>query len=252
MPASKAATRLSPLDGKNLNRCFPGQADGTRHGDDRALSHDRAVSAGRHRDRHSHRRPQRRLLSLCPHAPGRRSRAAATNGGRHAGLEYATSRFSTPTLPARDCCRSRPNGRGRSSSPPRWAAANRCSAAVHRLTQERPAERAGSLRVCSRGAADPRRASVCRRRAGCRRSTATTTALPRSRAFTRPCCRWEPRWRPASRWGRSISWSGPIASRSRSWRRRPGVLLATRGPSLVAQGDCVACIAHDVDPAILE
>jgi len=26
-----------------------------------------------------------------------------------------------------------------------------------------------------------------------------------------------------------------------------GVLLATRGPSLVGQGDCVACIAHDVD-----
>ena len=26
-----------------------------------------------------------------------------------------------------------------------------------------------------------------------------------------------------------------------------GVLLATRGPSLVAQGDCVACIAHDID-----
>ena len=30
-----------------------------------------------------------------------------------------------------------------------------------------------------------------------------------------------------------------------------GVLLASRGPSLVAQGDCVACIAHDVDPQIL-
>jgi len=30
-----------------------------------------------------------------------------------------------------------------------------------------------------------------------------------------------------------------------------GVLLASRGPSLVAQGDCVACIAHDVDPAAL-
>jgi predicted deacylase len=27
-----------------------------------------------------------------------------------------------------------------------------------------------------------------------------------------------------------------------------GVLIATRAPSLVAQGDCVACIAHDVDP----
>src|SRR4029079_8695497 len=29
MPAAKAATRLSPLDGKNLNRSFPGKADGT-------------------------------------------------------------------------------------------------------------------------------------------------------------------------------------------------------------------------------
>ena len=29
-------------------------------------------------------------------------------------------------------------------------------------------------------------------------------------------------------------------------------LLATRAPALVAQGDCVACIAHDVDPGILE
>lgn len=29
MPAAKAATRLSPLDGKNFNRCFPGSATGT-------------------------------------------------------------------------------------------------------------------------------------------------------------------------------------------------------------------------------
>src|SRR5262249_52530586 len=28
-PACKAATRLSPLDGKNMNRAFPGRADGT-------------------------------------------------------------------------------------------------------------------------------------------------------------------------------------------------------------------------------
>ena len=28
-PAAKAATRLSPLDGKNMNRAFPGKADGT-------------------------------------------------------------------------------------------------------------------------------------------------------------------------------------------------------------------------------
>src|SRR5262245_51589453 len=29
MPASKAMTRLSPLDGKNFNRCFPGDPSGT-------------------------------------------------------------------------------------------------------------------------------------------------------------------------------------------------------------------------------
>ena len=29
MPAAKASTRLSPLDGKNMNRSFPGRADGT-------------------------------------------------------------------------------------------------------------------------------------------------------------------------------------------------------------------------------
>lgn len=30
-----------------------------------------------------------------------------------------------------------------------------------------------------------------------------------------------------------------------------GVIIGVRGPSLVAQGDCVACIAHDVPPEIL-
>src|SRR6185295_3293751 len=29
-----------------------------------------------------------------------------------------------------------------------------------------------------------------------------------------------------------------------------GVLLASRGPTLVGQGDCVACVAHDVDPGV--
>ena len=29
MPAAKTATRLSPVDGKNLNRCFPGNPEGT-------------------------------------------------------------------------------------------------------------------------------------------------------------------------------------------------------------------------------
>jgi N-alpha-acetyl-L-2,4-diaminobutyrate deacetylase len=31
-----------------------------------------------------------------------------------------------------------------------------------------------------------------------------------------------------------------------------GVLIASRGPSVVSQGDCVACIAHDVPPDVLQ
>ncbi len=30
-----------------------------------------------------------------------------------------------------------------------------------------------------------------------------------------------------------------------------GMLVANRGPSIVGQGDCVACVAHDVDPRLL-
>src|SRR5688572_33035023 len=29
LPAAQSSTRLSPLDGKNMNRAFPGKADGT-------------------------------------------------------------------------------------------------------------------------------------------------------------------------------------------------------------------------------
>jgi predicted deacylase len=32
---------------------------------------------------------------------------------------------------------------------------------------------------------------------------------------------------------------------------RAGVLVATRAPTLVGQGDCVACIARDVPPEVL-
>ena len=33
-------------------------------------------------------------------------------------------------------------------------------------------------------------------------------------------------------------------------RNRAGVLIATRAPTQVGQGDCVACIASDVDPRV--
>ena len=86
VPASKAATRLSPLDGKNLNRSFPGRADGTPT---EMIAHFLTTVlfplADIVIDMHTGGRCAR-LLSLCAHAPGRRPAAAAANGRRDAGL----------------------------------------------------------------------------------------------------------------------------------------------------------------------
>ena len=123
MPAAKAATRLSPLDGKNFNRCFPGNPDGHRQRGDRPLPHDGSVPARRHRDRHPHRRPQHGFLAVRAHASraGRAAARARCSPGPRPGTP--TSASSTPTSPAPACCRSRPRSRARLSSPPRWAAA---------------------------------------------------------------------------------------------------------------------------------
>ena len=114
VPAAKAATRLSPLDGKNLNRSFPGQADGTPT---EMIAHylttvlfplaDIVIdihTGGRSVD----------FYPVRPHAPGRRSRSSGGRWSRARWPGTPTSRFSTPTSPAPACCRSRPSGRARS------------------------------------------------------------------------------------------------------------------------------------------
>ena len=247
---AKAATRLSPLDGKNLNRRFPGRADGTVT---EMVAHylttvlfplaDIVIdihTGGRSVDfypcAHMHLVPdreQRRQMLEGTLAWNSRLRVPLHRRRRHGA---AARRGRTP---GQDRHHHRDGRRraGPGQRPPADA--------------ERPAQRAGPLRRAARA----------------RKQTRRGLGLPPTRwvqALDRDDYRFAPesgiyenlvdlgaRWRPASPSARSISWSGPTASRSPWSRPRGGVLLATRAPSLVAQGDCVACIAHDVDPTAL-
>jgi predicted deacylase len=109
--AVKAATRLSPWDGKNLNRCFPGKPDGTLT---EQVAHyvstvlfplaDIVVdihTGGRSTDflpcAHMHKVPDRVQRKQMARSPG-----------------TPISLSSTPTSPVRDCCRWKPKGRERS------------------------------------------------------------------------------------------------------------------------------------------
>ena len=184
LPAAKAATRLSPLDGKNFNRCFPGKPDGTRHRDDRPLPDDRAVSAGRHRHRHPHRRPQHGLLPVRPHAPRARPRAARQ---MMAGTEAWNTDFAflyadiagTGLLPVEAERQGKivittEMGGGEIVPAARASAHARAGCAT-----------CWSTSACCAGKEKTRPTWACSRRAGCRRSTATTIASRRSPGSTR-------------------------------------------------------------------
>ncbi len=112
MPAAKAGTRLSPLDGKNLNRSFPGKADGTPTemiAD--YLTRVLFPLADIVIDIHT----GGRGVDFYPCATCTWSKTASSGGGWSRALwpGIPTSRFSMPTSPARACCRSKPNGRAK-------------------------------------------------------------------------------------------------------------------------------------------
>jgi predicted deacylase len=246
MPAAKAATRLSPLDGKNLNRSFPGIANGSVT---EMIAHylttvlfplaDIVIdihTGGRSLDfypcAHMH---------LVPDPEQRRQMKEGTLAWNTDFAFLYADIAGTGLLPVEA------ESQGKIVITTEMGGAELVSAKIHRLTQF------GLRNVLIHFGV----------LAGVKR-TRDQFGLP------------------PTRWVQSLDWSdyrfapesgiyeslvdigaevrGDQAVGQIHFLERPdrdpvmvaaasaGVLIASRGPSLVAQGDCVACIAHDIEP----
>jgi N-alpha-acetyl-L-2,4-diaminobutyrate deacetylase len=250
MPAAKAATRLSPLDGKNLNRCFPGNAHGTPT---EMIAHFVSTVLFPLADIVIDMHTGGRSVDFYPCAhmhlvDDRRQRRQMYEGTLAWNSDFAflyADVAGTGLLPVEA------ERQGKIVITTEMGGAESVSAAVHQLTQS------GLRNVLMHfGVLEGK--PVTRAELG----------LPPTR-WVQSLDREDYRFAPESgiyetllplgaevATGQAV---GAIHFIERPDRQplivpanRAGVLLATRGPSLVAQGDCVACIAHDVDPAVLE
>lgn len=250
LPAARAGTRLSPLDGKNLNRCFPGRADGTVT---EMIAHYLTTVLFPLADIVIDIHTGGRSMDFYPCATmhlvaDRTQRRQMIEGTLAWNADYAfmyADVAGTGLLPVEA------ENQGKIVVTTEMGGGEPVSADVHRLTQS------GLRNVLIHF--------------GLLTEEKQTRA-----ALGKPPTRWlqalnrdDYRFAPESGVFESLVALGaelqagqpvgqihflerpdrePVVVEAPS----PGVLLALRGPALVAQGDCVACIAHDVDPAILK
>jgi predicted deacylase len=250
MPASKAMTRLSPLDGKNFNRCFPGRPDGTPS---EILAHYLSTvlfpladividihTGGRSLDfvpcAHMHLVPDRQQL---------RQMVAGTEAW-HSELAFLyTDVAGSGLLPVEA------EQQGKIVITTEMGGGEMVTAAVHRLTQS------GLRNVLTHfGLLAGHVPSRVERGI---RPVRWVQALDRE----------DYRFAPESGLyenlvdlGADVVTGQPVGQIHFIERpdREPvqviapsnGVLIGTRSPSVVAQGDCVACIAHDVPAGIFD
>lgn len=249
VPASKAMTRLSPLDGKNFNRCFPGRPDGTVS---EVLAHylttvlfplaDIVVdlhTGGRSMDfvpcAHMH---------LVPDPAQRRQMIAGTEAF-NCKLAFLYADIAGSGLLPVEAER-----QGKIVITTEMGGGEVVSAAVHRQTQH------GLTNVLKHFGVLAGR-PVSREEAG-------VGAVRWVEALDRDDYRFAPEsgiYENVADLGADLQPGqtvGLIHFLERPEREpcpviapRGGVLVATRGPSVIAQGDCAACIAHDVAPGRL-
>jgi N-alpha-acetyl-L-2,4-diaminobutyrate deacetylase len=249
MPAAKAATRLSPLDGKNMNRSFPGKADGTVT---EMIAHfltavlfplsDIVVdihTGGRSTDFY----PCATMHLVADLEQRRQMMQGTLAWGSDFAFMYADI-AGTGLLPVEA------ENQGKIVITTEMGGGEVVTPAVHRLTQS------GLRNVLIHfGILQGEK------------QTRQARGLPPTRwvqALNREDYRFAPEsgiYETLVDLGTETKPGQPVGQIHFLERpeREPmpviapsgGILLGTRGPSLVSQGDCVACLAHDVDPGIL-
>jgi predicted deacylase len=240
MPASKAMTRLSPLDGKNFNRCFPGKHDGTvsemlAH----YLTHTLFPLADIVVDIHTGGRSMD--FAPCAHmhlVPDREQRRRMIEGTEAWNSEFA---FLYADVAGSGLLPVEAERQGKTVITTEMGGGEVVSAAVHRLTQSGLRNVLVHFGV-AKGQKAPR---------------------PKPTRWVQALERDDYQFAPESGMYENCVDLGADVAKGETvglihFLERPerepvavvapsaGVLIGTRGPSVVAQGDCVACIAHDV------
>ena len=248
--AVKAATRLSPWDGKNLNRCFPGRPDGTlteqvAHYVSTVLFPLADIVIDIHTGGRSTDFYPCAHMHLVPDLKQRRAMAAGTLAWNGDFAFLYADIAGTGLLPVEA------ERQGKIVITTEMGGSENVTAQVHRLTQS------GLRNVLTHF--------------GILSGTAVSRAdlgLPPTR-WVQSLNRDDYRFAPESGLyenlvplGSDVKTDEPVGLIHFIERpdREPapivansaGVLIATRAPTLVAQGDCVACIAHDVPAGWLD
>jgi N-alpha-acetyl-L-2,4-diaminobutyrate deacetylase len=249
VPAAKAATRLSPLDGKNLNRCFPGRPDGAVT---EQVAHYLTTVLFPLADVVIDIHTGGRSMDFVPCAtmhlvPDREQRRAMLGGALAWNTDLAflyTDVAGTGLLPVEA------ESQSKVVVTTEMGGSENVTAAVHRTTQ-----------------AGLRNVLVHFGLVSGEKVTRAALGLPPTRwvqALDRDDYRMAPEsglYENVAALGAEVA-AGEVVGRVHFLERpdrepaevtanRAGVLVATRAPTLVGQGDCVACIARDVPLDVL-
>lgn len=249
LPAARAATRLSPLDGKNLNRSFPGRADGTvtemiAHYLTTELFPRADIVIDIHTGGRSVDFVPCAHMHLVPDPTQRRQMVEGTLAWNSDLAFLYTDVAGTGLLPGEA------ERQGKIVITTEMGGGEPVPSRVHRLTQEGLRNVLVHFGVLVG-----------------EEKTRGGLGLPPTR-WVQSLDREDYRFAPESgiyenlvELGAEVSAGEPVGQIHFLERpdREPvsvvspsnGILIATRAPALVAQGDCVACIAHDVDPSLL-
>ena len=215
VPASKAATRLSPLDGRNLNRSFPGRADGSVT---EMIAHYLTTELFPRADIVIDIHTGGRSVDFYPCAhmhlvADREQRREMVEGTLAWNTDLA---FLYTDVAGKGLLPGEAERQGKIVITTEMGGGEPIPARVHRLTQDGLSNVLVHLGILD-GAKTTRQGSACRRPDGCSRSTATIIGLLPRAGSTKIWLIWETRCVRERRSGRSTSWNGPTVIRFPFW-----------------------------------
>lgn len=241
-PASKAGTRLSPLDGRNFNRCFPGDPRGSVS---EMLAHYLSTVLFPMADVVIDLHTGGRSLNFLPCAhmhlvPDLVQRAAMLSATEAFGADVA---FLYADVAGTGLLPTEAESQGKIVITTEMGGGEPVSAHIHRMCQN------GLRNVLIHCGVLPGTVPAHAVRWVQSLDASDYRFAPESGIYEN-CVDLGDAVRRGDVVGQVHFLERPDRAPEPVFANADGMLVASRAPSLVAQGDCVACIAHDVDPRV--